>query len=314
MRMWQGASGYSPYSGILSPAYTVITPNEGINSEFFAYQFKQYNMIQTFKRNSQGLTSDTWNLKFSALGSIKINVPSFEEQTKIAEFLKCSDTLITLHQRKLDRLKQMKQGYLQQMFPKNGESVPRLRFADFYGEWEQRKLGEVAEFNPKSILPDKFEYVDLESVIETNLISHRTETKESAPSRAQRLARKGDVFYQTVRPYQKNNYLFNLSYNNYVFSTGYTQMRPYVDSNFLLGRLQEERFVKNVLDRCTGTSYPAINSNDLADIEIKVPVIKKEQIQIGLLFMNLDHLITLHQSMLDRLKSLKKVYLQKMFT
>ena len=87
----------------------------------------------------------------------------------------------------------------------NNNKTPAIRFKGFTDTWEQRKLGECAEFNPKSELPDIFEYVDLESVVGTDILSHRTESKSSAPSRAQRLAQKGDVFYQTVRPYQKNN-------------------------------------------------------------------------------------------------------------
>lgn len=161
--------------------------------------------------------------------------------------------------------------------------------------WEQRKLGEIADINPNSVLPDSFEYVDLESVVGTDMIGHRTERHESAPSRAQRLAKQGDVFYQTVRPYQKNNYLFELSNNNFVFSTGYAQMRPYIDSRFLFCRIQEDRFVKIVLDRCTGTSYPAINASDLAEIMIRVPRDRAEQKCIGGTFKNLDTLITLHQ-------------------
>ena len=145
------------------------------------------------------------------------------------------------------------------------------------------------------------------------MIAHRTETKDNAPSRAQRLAQLGDVFYQTVRPYQKNNYLFDLPYDNYVFSTGYAQMRPNIDSYFLLSRLQEEGFVKLVLDRCTGTSYPAINSNDLADIEIKVPVNRDEQTKIGNLFRSLDTIITLHQRKYDKTISIKNVMLEKLF-
>ncbi len=156
-------------------------------------------------------------------------------------------------------------------------------------------MGKIADFNPNSVLPDSFEYVDLESVVGTDMISHRTEKRESAPSRAQRLAKQGDVFYQTVRPYQRNNYLFELPYDNFVFSTGYAQMRPHIDSRFLFSRIQEDRFVKNVLDRCTGTSYPAINASDLAEIEIRVPLDRAEQERIGITFKNLDNLITLHQ-------------------
>ena len=116
MRMWQGASGYSSYDGILSPAYTVIIPKEGTDSKFFAYDFKRHDMIQTFKRNSQGLTSDTWNLKFPTLKSVKVMVPCMEEQTKISNFFERLDTTITLHRRKLDLLKEQKKGFLQKMF------------------------------------------------------------------------------------------------------------------------------------------------------------------------------------------------------
>ena len=169
---------------------------------------------------------------------------------------------------------------------------PKIRFKGYTEAWEQRKLFEVAEFNPKSQLPDEFEYVDLESVVGTEMVSHRTETKDSAPSRAQRLAKQGDVFYQTVRPYQRNNYLYAKPDKNYVFSTGYAQMRPNIDANFLMSFLQTDKFVKVVLDNCTGTSYPAINSSDLSNLEIALPIEKTEQAKIGAYFSNLDHLIT----------------------
>lgn len=154
-------------------------------------------------------------------------------------------------------------------------------------------MGNIGKFNPKSELPEKFEYVDLESVVGTELVSHRTENKESAPSRAQRLAEKGDLFYQTVRPYQKNNYLYNLPYDNYVFSTGYAQIRPESNGFFLLTLLQEEKFVNRVLVRSTGTSYPAINSKDLEKILITIPTEKEEQTKIGNFFKQLDKTITL---------------------
>ena len=172
---------------------------------------------------------------------------------------------------------------------------PKIRFKGYNEDWEQRKLNEVAEFNPKSDLPESFEYVDLESVVGTEMVSHRTETKETAPSRAQRLAQTGDVFFQTVRPYQRNNYLFTKPDNNYVFSTGYAHMRPKIDAEFLMCFLQTDSFVKVVLDNCTGTSYPAINSNDLSNLEIYLPTSEDEQRRIGCFITNLDYLITLHQ-------------------
>lgn len=191
--------------------------------------------------------------------------------------------------------------------------TPQIRFSGYNDTWEQRKLNEVAEFNPKSGLPESFEYVDLESVVGTEMVSHRTETKETAPSRAQRLAQTGDVFFQTVRPYQRNNYLFAKPDNNYVFSTGYAQMRPKIDAEFLMCFLQTDSFVKIVLDNCTGTSYPAINSNDLSNLEIDLPTSEDEQRRIGCFITNIDRLITLHQRKYDKLVKVKKSMLEKMF-
>ena len=193
------------------------------------------------------------------------------------------------------------------------EQKPAIRFQGFTDAWEQRKLGELAIFNPKAELPDEFEYVDLESVVGTEMLSHRTESKRTAPSRAQRLAQTGDLFYQTVRPYQKNNYLFEKPDKHYVFSTGYAQMRPLVDGRFLLSLVQNEGFIQVVLDNCTGTSYPAINSNDLAQIEVLSPDNPQEQKLIGDFFKGIDNLITLHQRKYDKLVNVKKSMLEKMF-
>ncbi len=279
----------------------------------FLYQFLNADNIRSkIIQASQGNTQIYVN--WSVISKLNYVIPVTKcEQKKIGEFFKQLDNLITLHQRKYDKLVIVKKSMLEKMFPKDGANVPEIRFSGFTDAWEQRRLGEVAVFNPKSTLPDEFVYIDLESVVGTELITYRTETIVSAPSRAQRLAQRGDVFYQTVRPYQKNNYLFDLPYDNYVFSTGYAQMRPNIDSYFLLCCVQEESFVKTVLDRSTGTSYPAINSNDLAEIEIKVPIDSEEQVKIGSLFRSLDNLITLHQRKLEKLKNIKKALLEKMF-
>ena len=242
-----------------------------------------------------------------------ITFPIKTEQTHIGQFFRALDNTLAIYKRKLDGLRELKKAYLQQMFPQSGETVPRLWFEGFRRDWEVNKLGDVANFNPRSTLPNTFEYVDLESVVGTSLVSHRTESKETAPSRAQRLARRGDVFFQMVRPYQMNNYLFDLTFDNYVFSTGYAQLRPNIHSYFLLCRLQEKCFVAKVLDRCTGTSYPAINSTDLAEIEISVTLDDNEQKAIGTFFRNLDTQIETQSKKIEKLKLLKSAYLQKMF-
>lgn len=175
------------------------------------------------------------------------------------------------------------------------QNTPEIRFEGFTDPWEQRKLGELCELNPTAVLPDSFEYVDLESVAGTDMISHRREEKLTAPSRAQRLASFGDIFYQTVRPYQKNNYFFELPDEDYVFSTGYAQLRPLCDGRFLFSSLQRDQFVSCVLEHCTGTSYPAINANDLAALFLAVPIDAEEQRLVGSILKPIDSLITLHQ-------------------
>ena len=116
MRMWQGAVGNSEYDGIVSPAYTVLVPSKEANGKFFMELFKKESTLKIFQRWSQGLTSDTWNLKYPVLSTIEISIPRIEEQKRIAECFQQVDTLITLHQRELDHLKLLKKGMLQQMF------------------------------------------------------------------------------------------------------------------------------------------------------------------------------------------------------
>lgn len=193
------------------------------------------------------------------------------------------------------------------------QKCPEIRFKGFNEAWEFKKLEEVGVFNPYSSLPQSFEYVDLESVVGTELIGSRNETIDSAPSRAQRLARKGDVFYQAVRPYQKNNYLFDLPYDNYIFSTGYIQIRPNINSRFLLNLVQKNDFVLRVLENCTGTSYPAINTTGLKNIDAFISSCVDEQAQLGNFFQNLDQSIALHEKKLVQTQNFKKAMLEKMF-
>lgn len=117
MRMWQGASGRSPYEGIVSPAYTVVKPIGDIDTQFFAYMFKKREIIHLFEINSQGLTSDTWNLKYPAFSKIVVRVPrNVEEQSRIARFLLELDELISCTEQEIEITKRMKKGCLQKMF------------------------------------------------------------------------------------------------------------------------------------------------------------------------------------------------------
>lgn len=114
MRMWQGASGVSPYEGIVSPAYTILIP-KNVYSKYFGYYFKTNEMVYQFKKYSQGLTSDTWNLKYPLISEIKIKIPSIEEQKEITNVFEIMDEKIKILQNNIDELTTFKKGLLQQM-------------------------------------------------------------------------------------------------------------------------------------------------------------------------------------------------------
>lgn len=117
MRMWQGASGVSQYEGIVSPAYTVVTPSVDVDTDFFGYMFKTDDVIRLFKLNSQGLTSDNWNLKYPAFSRICVSYPkSKEEQQAIAAYFRSLDRKIALETARLEKLKQIKLACLDKMF------------------------------------------------------------------------------------------------------------------------------------------------------------------------------------------------------
>ena len=262
--------------GIISPAYKVYELNKC--DQYFVQSWVKKDSTKDFFLNAttEGASQCRKNIDWCILNNQLITIPSLYEQIRIGKLFHCLNHLITLHQSK--------------SFGHILEVIVSCTLS-----WEQRKLGEIAIFNPKSKLPSTFEYVDLESVIGTEMVSHSTETISTAPSRAQRLAKKGDIFYQTVRPYQKNNYLFEKDRRNYVFSTGYAQLRPFVYERFLFYLIQNGNFVNMVLYNCTGTSYPAINSSDLRRIDIYLSRNSTEQKCIGDTIKTLDHLITLHQ-------------------
>ena len=116
MRMWQGANGVSDYNGIVSPAYTVLMPTEEIDNHYFAALFKTSNLINEFRKNSQGLTSDTWNLKYPQIRPIRLYIPSLQEQHKISDFIGALEERIGKQRELVDSLKKYKRGVMKSIF------------------------------------------------------------------------------------------------------------------------------------------------------------------------------------------------------
>ncbi|MDN5414240.1 MAG: restriction endonuclease subunit S, partial [Lactococcus raffinolactis] len=238
------------------------------------------------------------------------NAPSKEEQTKIASFLSGVDEKIAQLTQKHKLLRQYRQGMMQKLFSQ------QIRFkaddGSEFREWDQKELKDVAQINPKAKkLPENFIYIDLESVEKGQLLLEKNITLNEAPSRAQRLLAKGDVLFQMVRPYQQNNYYFNLD-GQYVASTGYAQIRTELNSKFIYYAVHEKAFLDEVMNRCTGTGYPAINSSDLSTIEIGIPCLE-EQIKISNFLSAIDQKIEKVAQQIEETKQWKKGLLQQMF-
>lgn len=197
-------------------------------------------------------------------------------------------------------------------------NVPKLRFKGFIDEWKLSNLKKLCDINPKSKqLPDKFVYIDLESIIDGVLIKKNIIELKDAPSRAQRLLNVGDVLFQTVRPYQMNNYLFEYELNyKSVASTGYAQLRckSCISNNkFIYQALHNKKFNNKVMLRCTGTSYPAINSSELVTIPLRIPSLQ-EQERIANFLTKVDKIIEKQDEKVKNLEKYKKGIMQKIFS
>lgn len=188
-------------------------------------------------------------------------------------------------------------------------NVPNLRFPEFSGEWKKASLQDIATVNPKSVsLQDSFVYIDLEAVEKGELKKIQEIIRKDAPSRAQRVIYKNDILFQCVRPYQRNNYIHKIqdkSNKQWVASTGYAQIRTTETQNYIYHLLNTDGFNRKVMVRCTGSSYPAINSEDLATIRFYLATNTSEQLKISRLFDLLDERIATQNKIIEDLKKLK---------
>ena len=194
--------------------------------------------------------------------------------------------------------------------------APKLRFPEFRQAdgWTAKRLKDACEVNPaNAALPESFVYIDLESVEAGKLTARKTIAKDEAPSRAQRLLHPDDVIFQIVRPYQRNNFHFKTSEGlDYVASTGYAQLRAKDSADFLFQAVHVDGFVDRVIAKCTGSSYPAINSSDLAEVPLAIPK-PDEQQKIANCLSSLDDLIAAQARKVDALKTHKKGLMQQLF-
>ena len=249
---------------------------------------------------------------------IPVDCPSYEEQKKIGDYFRSLDNLITLHQRKYEKLQIIKKSMLENCFPKNGEKVPKIRFSGFARDWEQRKVGELLseriEQFPKSDEYPLMAFVANEGVAPKGDRYDRSALVNDTEGKLYKRTEFGDFIYSSNN-LETGSIGLN-KYGNATISPVYSIFRPtgIADSDFIGRRFVRKDFINEMVKWRQGVIYGQwkIHEEDFLKIEVMVPSLE-EQRRIGSFLDNLDHLITLHQSELEKLQKIKKSLLERMF-
>nr|WP_314574101.1 restriction endonuclease subunit S [uncultured Prevotella sp.] len=324
MRMWQGACGVSNFNGIVSPAYTVITPLSNLVQTFFIRLFKNKRTLKSFRVNSQGLTSDTWNLKYPLFREINVYYPiSQSEQKLISTFFDVLDNKMEIVASRLASLKQVKEASLQAMFPQKGETVPKIRFKGFEGEWEDVKLSSFAKrIKRRNSCMESTLALTIASAL--GLVSQNDYFNNSvvgANIRNYYLLKRGEFAYNKS---YSNGYPFGSvkrldRYEQGILSTLYIvfTIDDSISSDYLTHFFDTTLWHKDVAERAAegarNHGLLNISAEDFLDIAIWKPRSIEEQQQIASYFTSLDKQITLQTQRLEKLKQIKAACLDKMF-
>ena len=297
---------------------------EKSNPEFLSIELNGANVENQLRKIvSSGARMDgLLNIAYSEYTEVTVQLPKKEEQDWIAKFFKHLDTLITLHQRKYEKLVNIKKSMLDKMFPKNGASVPEIRFKGFTDLWEQRKLEEYLEVSGQKNFEGIYTKEDVLSVSGdfgiVNQIEFQGRSFAGASVANYGVVETGDIVY-TKSPLKSNPYgiIKANKGKNGIVSTLYAVYKPKQSAN--------PEFVQNYFEqdaRMNNYMHPLVNKGAKNDMKVSAenalkgqivfPDIK-EQRTISEFFRNLDTLITLHQRKLEKLQNIKKSCLEKMF-
>ena len=238
-----------------------------------------------------------------------ICMPSVPEQKRIGLFFENLDNLITLHQRKFEKLTNVKKSMLEKMFPQNGSSYPEIRFKGFTDPWEQRKFEEIAVRSSVICSDDTLPRVEYEDIVSgTGRLNKDIYAKQSIKSGI--AFHQGDVLYGKLRPYLQNWLL--PTFDGLAVGDFWVLQPQNADSSFLYRLIQSRQF-DEVANQSTGTKMPRADWKLVSKTVFSIPPNISEQAAIGTYFTALDSLITLHQRELEKLQNIKKSMLEKMF-
>ena len=307
-------------TGVMSPLYTVFRPHD-IDTTYLEYFFKcgYWHSFMNFNGDS-GARSDRFSIRDNVFFQMPIPIPDIDEQRKIGELLTCLDNLITLHQRKFEKLTNVKKSMLEKMFPQNGSSYPEIRFKGFTDPWEQRKLGDVVK---EIIRNDPESEAPIMMITANNGFIEQSEryafNNAGESLKKYILLKKGELAYNhgasKLRPYG----------SCFALTTAENARIPFVYHCFsaenqnaefmsieLNGAEIENQLRKIVSSGARMDGLLNISFDEYTSVSVLLPG-TEEQDRIADFFRHLDNLITLHQRELEKLQNIKKSMLEKMF-
>lgn len=300
MRMWQGACGVSDYEGIVSPAYTILSPKNNINSKFFYYYFKTHYMIYQFMKYSQGLTSDTWNLKYPLISEIKINLPSIEEQNKIVMFIELIDKKIDLLEKTLCLHQKFIEGLKESIF--SNLNYPKFKLNNFM------KISKIkCNDNINKRLTVKLNL--------KGIVPRETKTTEKEGVTTQYIRKKGQFIYGKqnlykgafgIIPKELDGYMSSSDIPSFDFINN--KLNPYWFYYFISRKNYYSRLEKY----STGTGSKRISPEEFLNIKIPLPPIEKQNNQVKMFNKLIERQNILIKEK-EYLYNFKKGLLQKMF-
>ena len=321
-----GSIGLNKYGkACISPVYSIFEPTGIADSDFLGRRLVRKDFINAMVKWRQGVIYGQWRIHESDFLKIEIPVPSVEEQRKIGAYLDQLDNLITLHQRKFEKLTNVKKSMLEKMFPQNGSSYPEIRFKGFTDPWEQRKLGDMMNVTSvkrihqsdwtdsgvrflrardivaaaKNEEPDDYLYISKEKYEEYSALSGKVGVSDLLVTGVGTIG--VPYLVRNLEPlYFKDGNII------------WFQNSDKIDGKFLFYSFSAEQiqgFINESAGIGTVGTY-TIESGKKTPISLPNQI---EQAKVGEFFQQLDNLITLHQRELEKLQNIKKSMLEKMF-
>ena len=300
-------------------------PTINIDPYFMAYVLRSETVRKKIVFLAQGISR--YNISKNKVMEIEIPLPSIREQQLLGKYFYNLDNLITLHQRKYDKLVNVKKSMLEKMFPRDGANVPEIRFSGFTDAWEQRKLSELATMHARigwqnlrtSEFLDDGDYMlitgtDFEDGRINFSTCHYVEKERYDQDKHIQIS-DGSILITKDGTLGKVAYVQGLqkpaTLNAGVFNVEIKDENQ-VDGKYLFQYLKAPFLMDYVSQKATGGTIKHLNQNILVDFPVIMPK-KAEQEKIGRYFEGIDNLITLHQRKLEKLKNIKKSMLEKMF-